>query len=272
MLPNSQQYDAIILGSGQGGNPMAYNLARQGLRIALIEASELGGTCINTGCTPTKTMVASAQVAHYARHAEEWGVTVGPVSVDLAAVVRRKQKLVEKFRAGWQTKVDRQKTLDLHRGVGSFVGPKQIQVGDKVLEAPRIFIDTGTSTIVPEIPGLSDIAYLTNATIMELAKVPAHLIVIGGGYVGLEFGQMFRRFGSEVTVINRSARVLSREDPPVVEELQKALTQEGIRILFHAKICGVKETGEAISVTVETPDGQQAISGSHILLAAGPET
>ncbi len=269
MATNPQQYDAIILGSGQGGNPLAYKLASQGSRIALVESNELGGTCINTGCTPTKTMVASAQVAHYARNAQQWGVKAGPVSVDLPAVVARKQKMVEKFRAGWQNKMDKQPSLDLHRGVGKFVGLRQIEVAGRVLEAPRVFIDTGTTPIIPDFPGLEHTPYLTNATLMELTSLPAHLIVIGGGYVGLEFGQMFRRFGSEVTIIHRSARVLGREDANIIEELQKALTKEGVRLVLDAGVSAVQANETSVSVDVTRGGAQETVTGSHMLLAVG---
>lgn len=251
-MPNSaRHYDAIILGSGQGGNPLAQKLAADGQHVAMIESRHLGGTCINTGCTPTKTMVASSQVAHYARHAERWGVHSGPVTVDLAAVVERKRKIVEEFRGGWESKMAKQSTLDLHRGFGKFVGLRQIEVNGEVLEAQRVFIDTGTSSIVPKISGIESVPHLDNETLMELTVLPKHLVIVGGGYIGLEFGQMFRRFGSEVTIIQDSAHLLSREDPDVMDELKKALEAEGIRFLMEAKVTEASGSGESITVTVQ---------------------
>ncbi len=269
-MPNSPiAYDAIVLGSGQGGNPLAQKLASEGKRVAVVEARHLGGTCINTGCTPTKTMVASAQVAHYARNAARWGVHTTGVSVDFAAVIERKRKMVSDFRSGWETKFSKQPTLTVHHGVGSFVGPRQVEVNGAVLESERIFIDTGSSTTVPPIEGIAESGYLTNETLMELETLPTHLIVIGGGYIGLEFGQMFRRFGSEVTVIQAGSHLLGDEEPEVIAELQGALEAEGIRFLLKDKVVRVERDKGEIRVTVQTDGGSETLAGSHLLLAAG---
>ncbi len=221
------KYDAIIIGSGQGGNPLSHNLADRGWSVALIEEAHLGGTCINTGCTPTKTMVQSAQVAHYARNAARWGVRASGVRVDLPAIVARKDKVVHSFRQGQQRRVDARKSLRLYRGEARFVGPHQLRVGDEQLESERIFINTGARPDIPGLPGLETVDYLTNASIMELRELPEHLLVLGGGYIGLEFGQMFRRFGTQITVVQRSGQILPREDADVAAELQKALESEG---------------------------------------------
>ena len=217
------RYDAIVIGSGQAGNPLSQKLADLGWSVALVEKDHLGGTCVNTGCTPTKTMIASSQVAHYARNAARWGVRAGEVSVDLPAVVRRKDEIVRQWRAGQEKKVEQRPNLHLCRGHARFVGPKRLRVGEQELEGERVFINTGTRVDVPRLEGLDRIDYLTNASIMELAEVPEHLVVLGGGYIGLEFGQMFRRFGSRVTVVHRGEAILPRDDADVSAELQKAL-------------------------------------------------
>ncbi|PYV86173.1 MAG: hypothetical protein DMG90_21820, partial [Acidobacteria bacterium] len=196
----SMNYDAIIIGSGQGGNPLAYRLADLGWSVALIEKKDLGGTCINVGCTPTKTMVHRAQVAHYARNAARWGVRAPNVSVDLAKIVAQKDEVVFSFRGGQQKQVDKRANLRLHRGHACFVGLHQLKVGDDLLESEKIFIDTGGRPNIPAISGLDTVSYLTNESVMQLTTLPEHLLILGGGYIGLEFGQMFRRYGSRVTV------------------------------------------------------------------------
>jgi pyruvate/2-oxoglutarate dehydrogenase complex dihydrolipoamide dehydrogenase (E3) component len=263
------KYDAIIIGSGQGGNPLAYRLADLGWSVALIEKAHLGGTCINTGCTPTKTMVASAQVAHYARNAARWGVEGCNVRVDLPAVIARKNKVVESFRSGNQSRVDARKTLHLHRGHARFTAPHEVRVGDELLEGERIFIDTGARPDIPPLAGLETIDALTNASIMELSVIPEHLLVLGGGYIGLEFGQMFRRFGSQVTVVHRSGQILPREDADVVAELQKALETEGMRFLLNARAIRVESKDGRIALALEDPSGASTVTGSHLLVATG---
>jgi pyruvate/2-oxoglutarate dehydrogenase complex dihydrolipoamide dehydrogenase (E3) component len=263
------EYDAIIIGSGQGGNPLAYGLADRGWKVALIEKEHLGGTCVNTGCTPTKTMVMSAQVAHYARNAAQWGVRAENVTVDLGQVVSRKQRVVERFRSGHQRQVESRANLTLHRGHARFVGPKRVEVNGQVLEGERIFINTGTRPDVPRLEGLDGIEYLTNATAMELTALPEHLIVLGAGYVGMEFGQMFRRFGSRVTVVHRGDRLLTREDADVVEELQKALEAEGLEFALNAQTTRIDQQQGEISLAMETPEGAHTVRGSHLLVATG---
>ena len=263
------KYDAIIIGSGQAGNPLSSALTEHGWSVALIEKSYLGGTCINTGCTPTKTMIASAQVAHYARSGKKWGVNTSTVSVDLPAIVARKNAVVQGFRDGQQRRVDRHPKLRLYRGVARFLSPRQVQVGGEILESDKIFIDTGTRPALPRIPGIDSAGYLTNESLMELLEIPEHLIVLGAGYIGLEFGQMFRRFGSRVTVIHRSAQILGREDADVAVALQKALEAEGIEFHLNASASKVeKQNGETI-LTAGTPAGSQTFRGSHLLAATG---
>ena len=264
------KHDAIVIGSGQAGNPLAYKLADSGWSVALIEGAHLGGTCINTGCTPTKTMVARAQVAHYARNAERWGVRTGPVRVDLAAIVDQKNRVVESFRSGLQSKVDSRKTLRLYRGTARFAGAHRVMVDGETLESERIFINTGTRPAIPRIEGLEEAAYLTNASVMELREVPEHLIVLGGGYIGLEFGQMFRRFGSRVTIVHRGDQIVSREDGEVAGALQKALEAEEVEFLLEAETKKVvKGAGGEYVLTVQRPGGAVTVRGSALLVATG---
>jgi pyruvate/2-oxoglutarate dehydrogenase complex dihydrolipoamide dehydrogenase (E3) component len=263
------RYDAIIIGSGQGGNPLAQRLASLGQTVALIESDHLGGTCINTGCTPTKAMVASAQIAHYVRNPSRWGVHASNVGIDLAAILDRKNKIVEDFRSSWQKKIDEQNNWHLYRGRARFLGPKQIQVGKETLEGDRIFVDTGASPTIPPIPGLDSVHYLTNVSLLELREVPEHLVVLGGGYVGLEFGQMFRRFGSAVTIVQSAKRILPNEDEDVTTELQHNLESEGIRILLNARATQADGENKTVTLKVQGPTSNQIVSGSHLLVAVG---
>ncbi len=262
-------YDAVVIGSGQAGNPLSQKLADRGWTVALVEEGPLGGTCINTGCTPTKTMVASAQVAHYARDARRWGVRAGEVSVDLPRVLARKDEVVRRWRSGLEAKAREQKNLHLYRERARFGGPHRLRVGAEVLESERIFINTGTRPDVPALPGLERAGYLTNASLMELRELPEHLLVLGGGYVGLEFGQMYRRFGSRVTVVHRGGQLLPREDGDVAAELQKALEGEGIRFLLNARTTRVERQGAEVVLAVEAGSGPEVVRGSHLLVATG---
>ena len=263
------KYDAIIIGSGQAGNPLSESLTDQGLKVALIEKAHLGGTCINTGCTPTKTMVASAQVAYYARNAARWGVHTGEVRVDLPKIIARKDAIVRSFRSGHERKVESRDNLHLYRGHARFLGPRQVAVGAEVLESERTFINTGTRTDVPRLAGLDQVNYLTNATLMEVKDLPEHLLVLGGGYIGLEFGQMFLRFGSRVTVVHRGSEILTREDSDVAGELQKALVAEGMQFVLNARTTRVTKADGRIALSVEAGNGSQTLTGSHLLIATG---
>jgi pyruvate/2-oxoglutarate dehydrogenase complex dihydrolipoamide dehydrogenase (E3) component len=263
------RFDAIVIGSGQGGNPMAFALADHGWTVALIEKAYLGGTCVNTGCTPTKTMVASAQIAHYARNSARWGVKVGSVQVDLPAVVSLKNAVVEHFRNGNERKVEQRPNLHLYRGHARFIAPRKLQIADDIIEGERVFINVGTRPDPPRIEGLETAGYLTNESLMELQEVPEHLIVLGGGYIGLEFGQMFRRFGSRVTVIQRGSQLLPREDPDVAEALQKALEAEGVEFCMNSVAMKVEGQPGRITVAVATGERTSAITGTHLLAATG---
>lgn len=263
------KYDAIVIGSGQAGNPLAYALAEHGWSVALIEKSHLGGTCVNTGCTPTKTMIASAQVAHYARSAARWGVRTGNVQVDLAAVVARKNAVVQSFRQGHERRIAQHPSMRLYRGQARFVAPHRVQVAEDVVESERIFIDTGTRPDSPRLDGLDTVGYLTNESLMELQEVPHHLMILGGGYVGLEFGQMFRRFGSSVTIVHRGEQVLAREDSDIATELQKAIQAEGIEFRLNGNAVRVEKRTEEILLTTEAAGRTERLSGSHLLVATG---
>jgi pyruvate/2-oxoglutarate dehydrogenase complex dihydrolipoamide dehydrogenase (E3) component len=263
------RYDAIIIGSGQAGNPLSQGLADRGWTVALIEKEHLGGTCINTGCTPTKTMVASAQVAHYARHAARWGVRTGAVTVDLARIVARKDEVVNQWRSRIQRKVEARKNLHLYRGKARFLDPHRVRVGEQVLESERILVNTGARPNIPSLEGLDRIDYLTNATIMQLTELPDHLLVLGGGYIGLEFGQMFRRFGSQVTIVHRDSHILPREDEDVTSELQKVLENEGIRFVLNAQTTRVEKSNGQVVLSVGAAGGPETVRGSHLLLATG---
>ncbi len=264
------EFDAIIIGAGQAGSPLASAVAKHGWKVALIEQSQLGGTCINTGCTPTKTLVHRAEVAHYARNAARWGVLTKNVSVDLPKIVAQKDALIQSRRDGQQKAINQLPNLHLYRDSAKFVGPHEIKVGAEVLKGQRIFINSGARPSIPSIPGLNSVPYLTNESMLDLKILPKHLIVVGGGYVGLEFAQMFARFGSEVTVVQKGGQILPREDSEVAEELQKALEADGIKILLKASVKGVSKQGTAVTAEVATEDGRtESLQGTHLLVATG---
>jgi len=267
-------YDAIIIGSGQGGNPLAGALAGAGMRTALIERKHVGGTCINEGCTPTKTMVASGRVAYLARRGADYGVNVGPISIDMVKVRERKRKIVDSFRNGSQKKLEKTANLDLIFGEASFTGAKSVTVrlregGQSELSAERIFINAGTRASVPRVEGLDGVPFLDNASIMELDVVPEHLVILGGGYIGVEFGQLFRRLGSQVTIVQSPGQLLKGEDGDVAEAVADILRQDGIEILLNAKATRVSKAGGNTGVTVESESKSREVVGSHFLVATG---
>ncbi len=276
-MPDVYQFGAIIIGAGQAGVPLAKCLAlEKGLRTALIERKHVGGTCINEGCTPTKTMVASARIAYLARRAAEYGVHTGPVSVDLARVRQRKRDIVESWRGGSERRLKKTERLELVYGEARFVGPRTIEVqtvdeGPLKFSADMIFINAGARPVFPPVEGLDRIPVLDSTSIMELDRVPEHLLVLGGGYIGLEFGQMFRRFGSSVTIIQRQPRLLPQEDEDVTEEIAKILREDGIEIVLGADaVRATQDTPDGrIHLTVRAPDGERTLVGSHLLAAAG---
>jgi pyruvate/2-oxoglutarate dehydrogenase complex dihydrolipoamide dehydrogenase (E3) component len=214
-------------------------------------------------------MVHRAQVAHYARNAARWGVNAADVSVDLAKIVAQKDEVVLSFRGGQQKQVDKRAKLRLHRGQARFVAPHQLQVGDEVLESEKIFINTGGHPIIPAIPGVDSVSYLTNESVMQLTMVPEHLLILGGGYIGLEFGQMFRRFGSRVTILHSGKQIVSREDPEIAAELQKALEAEGIQFLLDTRTTRVENKNATIALSFEGAGASSSVTGSHLLIATG---
>ena len=271
---SSEHLDAIIIGTGQAGKPLAGAYARAGMNAVIVEKGRVGGTCVVEGCTPTKTMVASARVAHLARRAADFGVTTGPVSVDLSAVRDRKRAIVDSWSAGSQNGMERHETLELVFGTARLSGPQEVTValnegGERVLTADRIFLNVGTRPRIPPIQGLDSTDYLTSTSIMELADVPDHLVVLGGGYIGLEFGQMFRRFGARVTILDAGPRLLSREDEDVSAELRDILECEGIDIITGVRASKVESGGEGVRLHFTSPTGGRTVEGSHLLLATG---
>jgi pyruvate/2-oxoglutarate dehydrogenase complex dihydrolipoamide dehydrogenase (E3) component len=270
----TEQYDCLILGSGQAGGPLATALAQAGRKTAIIERVHVGGTCINEGCTPTKTMVASARVAYLARRGGDYGVDVGEVMVDMKRVRQRKREIVDSFRGGSERRLEDKPNLDLIYGEARFTGPKTVQImlpsGEKRdLTAETIFINTGERPAAPNVPGLDAARTINSTSIMELDDVPSHLLVIGGGYVGLEFAQMFRRFGSQVTIIQRGRQLLGREDGDVAEAVARILAEDGIEILLNSSPTGATSEDDSVTLHVKTPEGERDLTGSHVLAAAG---
>jgi pyruvate/2-oxoglutarate dehydrogenase complex dihydrolipoamide dehydrogenase (E3) component len=273
-MTTPQQFDAIVIGSGQGGNPLSMALAGAGMHTVLIERKHVGGTCINEGCTPTKTMVASGRVAHLARRAADYGVHVAPISIDLAKVRQRKRDIVEGFRNGSQSRLEKTANLELIFGEASFAGPKTVAVrsadgGQRVMSGKHIFINAGTRASRPKLDGLDTVPFLDNASIMELDAVPDHLLILGGGYIGLEFGQLFRRFGSRVTMVQSGGQLLTREDPDIAQEVANIFREDGIEVLLNANAARVSQSGENIRLELHGRESPITLLGSHLLVATG---
>jgi pyruvate/2-oxoglutarate dehydrogenase complex dihydrolipoamide dehydrogenase (E3) component len=263
-------YDAIVIGTGQSGPALTRRLVARGWKVAIIERKLFGGTCVNTGCTPTKALVASAYAAHLARRSAEYGVTIGgPVGVDMKAVKARKDAIVEPSRKGVERSLKTLKGCTVYEGHARFSGPKEVKVGNETLKADKIFINVGGRAVVPPIPGLDQVPYLTNSSMMNVDFLPRHLIVLGGSYIGLEFAQIYRRFGSEVTVVELAPHLIPREDEDVSQAVAGFLKDEGIHIRVNNKVVGVKKEGNDIAVSVATDGRQSQVAGSHLLLAIG---
>ncbi len=274
-MTTEQHYDAIVIGSGQGGKPLAGALAGAGHKTAIIEREHVGGSCVNVGCTPTKTMIASARAAYVDRRSADYGIHNGSVTVEMTEVRQRKRDIVDKFRDGVRQIIESTKGLDLFLGEACFTGPKELQVdlndGETArLSADNIFINVGARPLNPAIEGLDSVPTLDSTSIMELDEVPEHLLVLGGGYVGLEFAQMFRRFGSEVTIVQRGEQLLAREDEDVAEAVAEILREDGIEVLLETEALQAEQNGDGeIHLTVQTPDEERTLSGSHLLVAIG---
>jgi pyruvate/2-oxoglutarate dehydrogenase complex dihydrolipoamide dehydrogenase (E3) component len=266
----TEHFDAIIVGAGQAGPPLAGRLTAAGQRVAIVERKLVGGTCVNNGCIPTKTLVASAHAAHLARRSSEYGVATGSISVDMAKVKARKDGIMLADRKGVEDWLEGMDGCTVFRGHAHFEDPHTLRVGDDVLHADRIFLNVGGRAVVPDIPGLSDIEFLTNVSILELDRLPHRLVIVGGSYIALEFAQMYRRFGAEVTVIERGSRLASREDEDVSATIKEILEAEGIDIVLGADDVRIHKSDSDFGGFELTPRaGAGAIQGSHLLLAVG---
>lgn len=270
----AEQFDAIIIGAGQAGGPLSTALARAGWRTALIERAHVGGTCVNEGCTPTKTMIASARVAHLARHAADYGVQTAPIQVDLATVRGRKRAIVESFRGGSQRHIESTEGVTLIFGTAHFSAPYEISIQrndgtTQTLSAPKIFLNVGARAAIPALEGIEGVPYLTSTSIMELDSLPEHLIVLGGGYIGVEFGQAFRRFGAHVSIVQRGEQLLGREDADLAAEFADILRGEGINVVLNASAKRTWQQDGEIYLEVESECASMTLHGSHLLVAAG---
>ncbi|ASY65692.1 PF00070 family, FAD-dependent NAD(P)-disulfide oxidoreductase (plasmid) [Sinorhizobium sojae CCBAU 05684] len=265
----STHFDAIIVGAGQAGPSLAGRLTEAGKTVALVERKFFGGTCVNTGCTPTKAMVASAYAIHTARRGAEYGMTTGAVSVDFDRVMARKDKIRLDSRSSVEKWLKGMKNCTIFEGHAQFEGPREMRIGDEEISGERIFLNVGGRAAVPDLPGINDIPYFTNSSLMELDHLPRHLVIIGGSYIGLEFAQMFRRFGSDVTVIEKGPRLISREDPEVSDAICAILEKEGIHIRLDAECIRFAKQADGIAAGVDCTSGAPEVVGSDVLLATG---
>lgn len=271
-----EQFDALVIGAGQGGVPLAIALGAAGWKTAVIERKHVGGSCINFGCTPTKAMAASARVAHLARRAGDYGVRTGAVEVDLASVLRRKDAIVSDFRDSLRASLETATGVELIAGHAAFESAHVLAVrlnagGSRRLAAGHVFIDSGTRAAIPPVPGLDRVPLLDASSILALDRLPSHLLVIGGSYIGLEFGQMFRRFGSRVSIVQRGPQLMGREDPDVAEAVRGLLAEDGIDVYLDAEVldAGREANGGDVVLNLRRPSGPQRLQGSHVLVAAG---
>jgi pyruvate/2-oxoglutarate dehydrogenase complex dihydrolipoamide dehydrogenase (E3) component len=264
------KFDAIIIGTGQAGPPLAARLSEAGMKVAVIERKLFGGTCVNTGCIPTKTLVASAYAAHVARRASEYGVGIaGPINVDMKRVKARKDEISGRSNHGVESWMRGLANGTVYYGHARFESPRTVRVNDELLEADKIFINVGGRALVPPMPGLDRVAYLTNSSMMHLDSLPEHLIIVGGSYIGLEFGQIYRRFGSKVTIVEKAPRLIAREDEDISKAIQEILEKEGIEIRLKAECMSAHKDGERIAVGLDCVDASREVVGSHLLLAVG---
>ena len=265
-----RQFDAIIIGTGQAGPSLAARLTGAGMTVAIIERHKFGGTCVNTGCIPTKTLIASAYAMHVARRGTEYGFAIdNEVRVDMKRVKARKDEIAGRSNKGVEERLRGLKSCTVIQGHARFESTRTIKVNDEILESDKIFINVGGRASVPSLEGINDVPFLTNSSMMDVDFIPRHLIIVGGSYVGLEFGQMYRRFGSEVTVVEMGPRVIAREDQDVSEAVREIVEGEGIGIRLNAKCISVSKRGESIAVGLDCEQGSPEVSGSHLLLAAG---
>jgi len=265
----AERFDAIVIGVGQAAPALCARLDKEGLKTALIERHLLGGTCVNTGCIPTKTLIASARAAHMARRGGDYGFARSAARVDMAAVKRRKDRVVRQSIEGLKKWIGGMKHVELIRGHARFLGARRVGVNRRELEAERIFIDVGARAAIPELPGIKEVPFFTNSSIMKVGFLPRHLLIVGGSYIGLEFAQMYRRFGSQVTVVERAPKLLPREDDDVAAEIRAVLEREGIRIRTDAECMELKQAGKRIVVGLHCKRGKPIAEGTHALLAVG---
>jgi pyruvate/2-oxoglutarate dehydrogenase complex dihydrolipoamide dehydrogenase (E3) component len=265
-MKSPERFDAIVIGTGQSGPALARDMAGRGMKVAVLERHQVGGTCVNTGCIPTKALVASARAAFVARRAREFGVRVGGrVAVDMKAVKARMKAISRTSNRAVTRSLESNRNIELIRGHGRFVGPKTVGVSGRTLAAPRVFVNVGARAERPKIEGLESVPYLVNSSILEIDRLPKHLVVVGGSYVGLEFGQMYRRFGSEVTIVQRGDRLVPREDEDVSQAIREILEKEGVRVITRAECIAVEKRGRNVAVRA----AGKTIVGSHLLVAAG---
>ncbi|HWI38144.1 MAG TPA: FAD-containing oxidoreductase [Burkholderiales bacterium] len=265
----SEKFDAIVIGAGQAGPALCARLDKEGLRTALIERNILGGTCVNTGCVPTKTMVASARAAHLARRGREFGFAAGKARVGMADVKRRKDAVVRGSINGLKNWIGGMKNVSLIKGHARFIGPRRVKVNGRTLEADRVFLNVGARAALPDLPGAKDVPFFNNSSIMGVDFTPRHLVIVGGSYIGLEFAQMYRRFGSEVTVVERAPKMLPREDDDVSAEILAILKREGVQLRTDAECMALSREGRNIAIRLECKRGRKVAEGSHVLLAVG---
>jgi pyruvate/2-oxoglutarate dehydrogenase complex dihydrolipoamide dehydrogenase (E3) component len=264
-----ERFDAIVIGTGQAAPALCARLDREGLKTVVIERKRVGGTCVNNGCIPTKTLVASARAVQVARRGGEYGFSAGEVRVDMRAVKARKDAVVKQSSDGVTNWIGGMKNVTLERGHARFTGPRTVAMDGRAFEADKVFINVGGRALVPDIPGVKEVPFLTNATMMEVDFVPEHLVVVGGSYIGLEFAQMYRRFGSKVTVVERMPRVIAREDDDVSDEIRAILEREGVEIRTGAECMALSKKGDRVVVGLECQAGAPIAEGSHVLLAVG---
>jgi pyruvate/2-oxoglutarate dehydrogenase complex dihydrolipoamide dehydrogenase (E3) component len=265
-----KNFDAIVIGAGQAGPSLAGRLTAAGMAVAMIERHLFGGTCVNTGCTPTKTLVASAEVAYQARRASDYGITIeGAISVDMRATQARKDAVVARSRNRLEKWLRDMERCTVFQGHARFESPRTVRVGHDLISAERIFVNVGGRAIVPDMPGVKDIPYLTNTSILELRTLPRHLVIVGGSYIGLEFAQIFRRFGSQVTVIEKGPSLLWKEDADICEAITQILTDEGITVRAEAECVRFERRGQDILAGVSCKAGEPEVVGTHVLLAVG---
>lgn len=267
---SATKFDAIIIGTGQSGPALAARLVKAGMSVAVIERNRYGGTCVNTGCIPTKALVASAYAAHLARRAADYGVVVGgEVSVDMRRVKQRKDQISGRSSQAVEKWMKGLKTARVIEGHARFESPTAVRVNGELLESPRIFVNVGARPMVPPIPGIEDVPYLTSSTMMDVDFLPEHLVVFGGSYIGLEFGQMYRRFGSRVTIVEKGPRLIAREDPDVSQAVEEIVESEGVAVELNADCLSLAKRGREIVARLQCADGPREVAGSHALVAIG---